>query len=99
MLLTLDPATVSPATGHGEPMLPASKRQTILIIDDTITNLKVAVEYLQAYSFEIQTARNGEMGIDRAQLARPDLILLDVQMPGIDGFETCRRLKANPATK
>ncbi|HYF61921.1 MAG TPA: response regulator [Herpetosiphonaceae bacterium] len=80
-------------------MLPASKRQTILIIDDTITNLKVAVEYLQAYSFEILTARNGEMGIDRAQLAQPDLILLDVQMPGIDGFETCRRLKANPATK
>jgi DNA-binding NarL/FixJ family response regulator len=80
-------------------MLPASRRQTILIIDDTITNLKVAVEYLQAYSFEILTARSGEMGIDRAQLTQPDLILLDVQMPGIDGFETCRRLKANPATK
>jgi DNA-binding response OmpR family regulator/DNA-binding CsgD family transcriptional regulator len=76
----------------------ASKQQRILIVDDTITNLKVAVEYLQAYSFEILTARNGAMGIERAQLALPDLILLDVQMPGIDGFETCRRLKANPVT-
>lgn len=76
----------------------AGKQQSILIVDDNITNLKVAVEYLQAYSFEILTARNGAMGIERAQLAQPDLILLDVQMPGIDGFETCRRLKANPTT-
>jgi CheY-like chemotaxis protein len=80
-------------------MMPAvHKRQTILVIDDNITNLKVAVEHLKAYSFEILTARDGETGIQRALLARPDLILLDVQMPGIDGFETCRRLKANPTT-
>lgn len=79
-------------------LLAETKKRTLLIIDDNITNLKVAVEYLQAYSFEILTARNGETGLERAQLAQPDLILLDVQMPGIDGFETCRRLKANPTT-
>ncbi|HEY1015410.1 MAG TPA: response regulator [Herpetosiphonaceae bacterium] len=75
-----------------------ASQQTILIIDDNTTNLKVAMEYLQAYSFEILTARNGSSGIERAQLAQPDLIVLDVEMPGIDGFETCRRLKANPRT-
>lgn len=79
-------------------MIWENRRQTILIIDDNPTNLKVVVEHLKAYSFDILTARNGEAGIERAQLAQPDLILLDVQMPGIDGFETCRRLKANPIT-
>ncbi len=72
--------------------------QRILIIDDNITNLRVAMDYLEAYSFEILTARSGESGLRRAQEAQPALILLDVQMAGIDGFETCRRLKANPAT-
>ena len=77
-------------------MMPTiSKRQTILIVDDNITNLRVAMEHLKAYSFGIATARDGAAGIERAQLVRPDLILVDVQMPGIDGFETCRRLKAD----
>lgn len=72
---------------------------TILIIDDNVTNLKVAMAHLSAYSFQILTARNGGTGLQRAQLAQPDLILLDLQMPGIDGFEVCRRLKANPQTQ
>ena len=72
--------------------------QTILIIDDNITNLKVAVDYLEAYSYKILTASNGQKGVERAILTQPDLILLDVMMPGIDGFETCERLKANEAT-
>lgn len=76
----------------------SSPRQTILVIDDNITNLKVAIGTLEAYSYEILTARTGEVGLTRAAIAQPDLILLDIQMPGIDGFEVCRRLKANPAT-
>ncbi len=76
----------------------ANKPATILIIDDNITNLKVAMKYLKAYSFNILTARDGIAGIERALLTQPELVLLDVQLPGIDGFETCRRLKANPAT-
>jgi len=75
-----------------------NKPRTILIVDDNVVNLKVAVSYLKAYSFEILTARHGEAGIERAKLAQPDLILLDVQMPGIDGLETCRRLQENPQT-
>jgi DNA-binding NarL/FixJ family response regulator len=71
---------------------------SILLIDDTPENLRVAVDLLEAYSFTLLTARDGEAGIKRARLTAPGLILLDVQMPGIDGYETCRRLKADPVT-
>lgn len=73
--------------------------QLILIVDDNITNLKVAIENLQADGLEVITARSGEGGLQRAAFARPDLILLDVRLPGIDGFEVCRRLKADPTTQ
>lgn len=79
-------------------MQPKTERKVILIVDDNVTNLKVAIEYLKTQALEIITARNGEKGLERAIYARPDLILLDVQMPGIDGFETCRRLKADERT-
>ncbi len=72
---------------------------SILIIDDTPTNLGVIADYLDDQGFDIVTARNGEDGIERAKYVRPDLILLDVMMPGIDGFETCRRLKADESTR
>lgn len=72
--------------------------RTLLIIDDTINNLRVAVDLLHAYGFRVLTASSGEDGIQRAALAQPDLILLDIRMPGLDGFESCRRLKAHPQT-
>jgi diguanylate cyclase (GGDEF)-like protein len=75
-----------------------STNGTILVIDDNVTNLKVASAHLQAANYEVLTARDGLSGIERIKFAQPDLILLDVQMPGIDGFETCRRLKTDPAT-
>lgn len=71
----------------------------VLIVDDTLTNLKVAIQYLKSHGLEIITSRNGESCLERASYAQPDLILLDVQMPGIDGFETCQRLKSNEITK
>jgi signal transduction histidine kinase len=74
-------------------------QHTILIIDDNPTNLGVMVGYLEKEQIEVITARDGEEGIERAEYVVPDLILLDVMMPGIDGFETCRRLKANQVTK
>lgn len=74
------------------------KEYTILIIDDTPANLRLLMTYLHRPGFNILTARNGESGLQRAQYGQPDLILLDVLMPGIDGFETCRRLKAEPQT-
>lgn len=72
---------------------------TVLVVDDNVTNLKVASEQLKAHDFAVLTARDGETCLERAALAQPDIILLDVQMSGIDGFETCRRLKAHHLTK
>jgi diguanylate cyclase (GGDEF)-like protein/PAS domain S-box-containing protein len=74
---------------------PPSKiyKQTILIVDDVPANQAVAVDFLEDNGFRVTVAQDGEEGLERAQLVQPDLILLDVMMPGIDGFETCRRLK------
>lgn len=72
---------------------------TVLIIDDNPTNLSVAVEHLEASSFVVLVAQDGESGIKRTKFARPHIVLLDVLMPGMDGFETCRLLKADAATK
>ncbi len=78
---------------------PDSQHQTILIVDDNPANLGVIVDYLESFGFKVLVARRGETGIEKAQFAHPDLILLDVMMPGINGFETCRRLKAIETTK
>jgi len=72
---------------------------TILIVDDNPTNLNVLVDYLEEYDFEIMIAKSGEIGLKRVKVTKPDIILLDVMMPGIDGFETCRQLKANEHTR
>ncbi|MCK5717777.1 MAG: response regulator [Thiomargarita sp.] len=73
--------------------------KTLLIIDDEPANLGGIEDYLQGLHFKIFLASNGETGINLAISKQPDLILLDVMMPGIDGFETCKRLKANEHTK
>ena len=72
---------------------------TILIVDDTTANVAVLAEHLGSHGFSVMVAQDGEEGIERAQFGQPDLILLDVMMPGMGGFETCRRLKAAPDTK
>ncbi len=71
----------------------------ILVIDDNPTNLGLITRHLEDGSFEVMIARDGEDGIAKASHGRPDLILLDVMMPGIDGFETCRRLKSDSQTR
>ncbi|MBN1220102.1 MAG: PAS domain S-box protein [Anaerolineae bacterium] len=72
------------------------KEQTILIIEDNLLNLKSISYYLENLGFKVLMARSGESGLERARLGRPDLILLDILMPGIDGFETCQLLKESP---
>ncbi len=71
----------------------------ILIVDDTPTNLSVLASTLVNSGFDIAVEADGESAIAQVKSNPPDLILLDVQMPGIDGFETCQRLKANSLTK
>ncbi|MEO1429964.1 MAG: response regulator [Cyanobacteria bacterium J06633_8] len=70
----------------------------ILIVDDNPTNLKVLSGAIADSGWEILVATDGESAIEQAEYAKPDLILLDVMMPGIDGFEACNQLKLNPAT-
>ena len=71
---------------------------TVLIVDDTPANVRVLAEYLDGHGFNVTVAQDGEEGLERARFGRPDLVLLDAMMPGWDGFETCRRLKADAAT-
>jgi two-component system NtrC family sensor kinase len=73
-------------------------KQLILVVDDTPANLQVVTEALSDAGFEVAIATNGERAIKQANLSRPNLILLDVMMPGMDGFETCHRLKSSPVT-
>ncbi|WGR90819.1 EAL domain-containing protein (plasmid) [Bradyrhizobium sp. ISRA443] len=68
--------------------------QTILIVDDSPAMLRVAAEHLERNGFNVTVAGDGEEALARAELVRPDLVLLDVMMPRIDGFETCHRLQA-----
>jgi DNA-binding response OmpR family regulator len=76
-----------------------SERSIILIVDDNQTNLDVLFEFLRNYGFKVLVALDGESAIEQTEYIHPDLILLDIMMPGIDGFETCRRLKADPPTR
>ncbi len=75
---------------------PAGK---ILIVDDTAENIALLTEILQTQGYQISAARDGERAIKIACHTLPDLILLDIMMPGIDGFETCRQLKNQPLTQ
>ena len=76
-----------------------AEKATILVIDDNTTNLNILLDYLNELSYRVLIAPSGEQALQRLQYARPDVILLDIMMPGIDGFETCRRLKADDTTK
>lgn len=72
-------------------------RLHLLLVDDARTNLDVLVEFLKS-DYRLSAAINGHAALELAERLRPDLILLDVMMPELDGFEVCRRLKANPVT-
>jgi DNA-binding response OmpR family regulator/DNA-binding CsgD family transcriptional regulator len=84
-----------------EQLSPKSLNETypiVLLVDDNPANLHLLVETLIQENYRVLVAESGESALARVRYAQPDIILLDVVMPGISGFETCRRLKANPAT-
>jgi DNA-binding NtrC family response regulator len=81
---------VKPEKAHGP---------QILLVDDNSINLQVLYQTLEGNGYRLLAARSGRDAIGIAQRALPDLILLDVMMPEMDGFETCRRLKADPSTR
>jgi DNA-binding response OmpR family regulator len=71
----------------------------ILLVDDTPANLNVLSTILAQQGYKVRPANNGEVALVVAQRAAPDLILLDIQMPGMNGFEVCKRLKAIDQTR
>lgn len=73
--------------------------RTILVVDDNVSNLGVMSQCLKENGYRVLTAKDGRSGLEKVQTGHPDLILMDVMMPGIDGFETCRRLKADKFQK
>jgi len=75
-----------------------NENEALLLVDDNPTNLQVLYQTLETTGCKLLVAKNGETALAIAQKASPDLILLDIMMPGIDGFEVCRRLKDNPDT-
>src|SRR4051794_38461731 len=81
-----------------EPQLVPVPRPTILVVDDTPANLDMLIGLLEQQGYDVLAAASGEVALRVAASARPQLILLDVLMPELDGYETCRRLKASPET-
>ena len=74
-------------------------RETILIVDDVPTNIQLAANILKGEGYSLAFAQSGEKALELVASAPLDLILLDIMMPGMDGFEVCRRLKADPAVR
>jgi sigma-B regulation protein RsbU (phosphoserine phosphatase) len=73
--------------------------EKILLVDDNSTNLQVLFQTLEGRGYNLLVAKDGETALSITRKALPNLILLDIMMPGIDGYEVCRQLKADPATK
>jgi len=71
----------------------------ILIADDNVPNVELLDAYLSGCDYEIATAGDGAETLEKVQSFAPDLILLDIMMPKLSGFEVCEKLKSNPATK
>lgn len=94
----LNSPRVSPAHQAAQVGGAIADAAAVLVVDDNPTNLSVLSDLLDSVGFEVRVAKSGQAALDRVAFAAPDLILLDVMMPGIDGFETCRRLQANPDT-
>lgn len=76
-----------------------NREQIILIVDDKPANLDVIRAYLKEHNFKILVANNGLQALKRLENIKPDLILMDVLMPGLDGIEVCKQIKENPALK
>src|SRR5258706_9277801 len=75
-----------------------SAQSRILVVDDTPANIKLLGDLLAAKGYAVSTATNGEEGLAKIAAEKPDLVLLDVMMPGISGYDVCRRILADAAT-
>ncbi|MGC1307086.1 MAG: hybrid sensor histidine kinase/response regulator [Phormidesmis sp.] len=80
------------------PLSKADRMADIMVVDDTPDNLRLLLKILSEQGYSVRPVREGPLAIKAAQLSPPDVILLDIKMPGMDGYEVCRRLKADERT-
>jgi CheY-like chemotaxis protein len=81
------------------PLAGAEQTTRVLIADDNPQGVELLEAYLSGSDYEIETAADGEEALRKVKEWRPDLLLLDIMMPKISGFEVCKRLRADPATR
>ena len=74
-------------------------RDRILVVDDDPDNLAMIRHFLGNWGFDVEDAGSGKVALEKVNASPPSLVLLDLEMPEMDGFETCERLKSNPATE
>ena len=91
----LRPAAPSPLASRLDSLLPSLADARLLLVDDDPGMIQMLGRLLSGYS-QLRFATDGEQALALAQAWQPELVLLDAEMPGIDGFEVCRRLKADP---
>ena len=95
----LDPELLEANEGAGRSLgAEMTEAVTILVVDDLAQNVKLLDAILSSRGYSVVTADSGEAALESVGNALPDLVLLDVLMPGIDGYEVCRRLRADPET-
>jgi DNA-binding response OmpR family regulator len=82
-----------------EPRQSVITKRKILVVDDSALVAEAVKAKLEASNYEVSVAYSGEEALEKVQVSPPDLMILDVYMPGIDGFEVCRRLREDPATQ
>ena len=97
-------ARVGAATGHarrwqGIPMNLHARSASVLVVEDTIENLRLLSELLGGQGYEVRAVTNGRQAIQAVEREPPDLILLDINMPELNGYEVCRHLKAQERSK
>jgi diguanylate cyclase (GGDEF)-like protein len=91
--LAVKSAFLNPAAGE------MPKKNKILVVDDVPVNVQLLTTYLTSVGYEVVTARDGQEALDQVAATLPDLILLDVMMPKLNGFEVCERLKSDSTTR
>ena len=80
-------------------LMVAQDLNNILVVDDTPQNLHLLVDILTKYDYKVRPVPNGKLALSAAEINPPDLILLDIMMPDLDGYQVCKELKSNPKTK